>query len=224
MKIKDVYGNITIHTRRGSKTDKAVVKEIFEENVYHLRGDMFEGNTVLDCGANIGAFTIEVLRQAKHNGVPVHIIALEPERSNLRLLKKNIEANKHLIEDSTITVLPFALGDHEGLVHISDEHGDSKIVKDGQPCNMITLDALFERLKIEKVDVAKFDIEGGEIPTILSASYETIDKIKYTMIEFDEHNGLDRFADLVNVFARKCSIDTLGVPARGCYLYTERHI
>lgn len=224
MKIKDDYGDITIHTRKGSTTDEVVVDEIFKQNVYHLRDDMItDSGVVIDLGANIGAFTIEILRRAKHNGKPVTIYAIEPEPSNLEMLYKNIQANQHIIEDSKVIVVPLAIGGEAGTVKISDEHGGARVGDKGTEVQMITLDEFVKTQDITAIDLLKADTEGSELPTLLACSDETLDMIKYSAIEFDEYNG-EGFEKLIKRFNRKCSFYTLGVPSRGCYLYTERHI
>lgn len=225
MIIKDTYGDIKIATRRKSPSDKVVIKEIFDENVYQLRDDMLtDGGVVLDVGANIGAFTLEILRRAKHTGRRMTVIAVEAEPHNLSEFKKNLAANRHLMESCKVILVACAVSDKDSTSYITNEHGGSRLADEGQPVDTVTLDQIFAAYDITEVDIAKFDIEGSEIPTIMAASDETIDKIHFGMIEFDDHNGLDKFSDLVNRFARKSSIQTLGVPARGCYVFTERHI
>jgi len=224
MIVNSNYGNINIVTREGSKTDESVVREIFEENVYHLHDNMFsENGIVLDIGANIGAFTLNVLERAKNNGYPVTIIAIEPEPSNVKIFKKNLKLNSHLVEKSTVILLENAIGHAEKFVKISDEHGDSRISDEGTDVPMITLDHLFEVYELDKVDFAKFDIEGYEVPTIARASQKTINMIHRNAIEFDEQNTNEDFHTLIDKFIDNSSFYTLGVPSRGCYLYTENH-
>lgn len=221
------YQSLKVTVRKDSPSDEAIVKEIFVENVYRLHDNFFtEGGVVLDIGANIGIFTLEVLLRAKNAGVAVNILAFEPEPHNLELLRLNLENNKWLMHDSTVTIIENGVSDKSTKAFISNDHGGSRVSDtkfDGEDMAEVTLTTLDEALKdIDQADFAKFDIEGSEVPSILAASDETLDKIHRTAIEFDDQNGLDKFAEVVNRFARNCSINTLGVPARGCYIYTER--
>lgn len=225
MIVKDIYGDIRFKIRRNSPSDKLVIDEMFKQNVYHLRDDMFaEGDTILDIGANIGTFTIDVLRRAKNNGVSVTIYAIEPEPHNIRLLEKNIDQNSHLLEDSKVIIISKAIGGHEGKVFISDGHGGSRVTTEGTKVDIITLDRLIDLYSIKSIAFMKLDIEGSEVPTILNASDRAIDMMLRTAIEFDEQNDVADFTRILDRFARRCSFYTLGVPSRGCYLYTERHI
>lgn len=225
MIVKDIYGDIRFKVRRNSPSDKIVIDEIFKQNVYHLRDDMFaEGDIILDIGANIGTFTIDVLRRAKNNGVSVTVYAIEPEPHNLRLLERNVEQNSHLLEDSKVVVVPKAIGGHEGKVLISNGHGGSRIANQGSEADLITLDQLVDLYSINSIAFMKLDTEGSEVPTILKASDRVIDMTLRTAIEFDEQNNVKDFTRIIERFARRCSFYTLGVPSRGCYLYTERHV
>lgn len=217
------YGMINITIREDSGSDIPIINEIFNLNVYKLHDNFFSnGGIVLDVGANIGIFTLNVLLRAKNNDVPVHIYAIEPEPHNLELLMQNLENNEWLVGDSRVTIVKEGINDKEGEAFIDDNHGGSRLSEEGSPITLITLDQFIEREKIEEVVFAKFDIEGSEVPAILAASDETIDKLARTAIEFDEQNGSEKFSSVINRFARKCQISTWGVPANGCYIYTER--
>lgn len=217
------FQSLKITVRKDSPSDEAIVKEIFVENVYRLHDNFFnESGIVLDIGANIGIFTLDVLLRAKSAGVAVKIYAFEPEPNNLEILKRNLDENRWVFENSEVIIVPRGLSDKSGQAFISNEHGGSRISDEGSEISLITLDEFVQGENLQAIDFAKLDIEGSEIPTILAASDETLDKIRRTAIEFDDHNGLDKFAEVVNRFARNCSINTLGVPARGCYIYTER--
>jgi FkbM family methyltransferase len=221
--VKTNYDPIKITVREDSDSDEAIIDEIFVENVYRLHDSIFSsGGVVLDVGANIGVFTLKILLHAKENGVPVKIYAIEPEPNNLKLLKQNLKHNDWLIGESEVIIISQGISDKNGKAFISDNHGGSRLAEKGAAIDLITLDYFIQKEKIENVVFAKFDIEGSEVPSILAASDETIDKLHYTAIEFDEQNGLEKFAEVINRFGRHCQINTLGVPARGCYIYTER--
>lgn len=217
------YGMINITIREYSASDIPIINEIFNLNVYRLHDNFFSnGGVVLDVGANIGIFTLDVLLRAKNNNVPVHIYAIEPEPNNLELLIQNLENNEWLVGDSQVTIIKQGISDKEGEAFIDNNHGGSRLSGEGSPISLITLDQLIEQEKIEEVVFAKFDIEGSEVPSILAASDDTIDKLARTAIEFDDQNGAEKFSSVVDRFARRCQISTWGVPANGCYIYTER--
>jgi FkbM family methyltransferase len=67
----------------------------------------------IDVGANIGSFTIPFARQFGRKGL--QIWSVEPIPDNLRLLKKNLDANG--VTD-IVTVIPYALSDKDGFMEI----------------------------------------------------------------------------------------------------------
>ncbi|HIH44213.1 MAG TPA: FkbM family methyltransferase [Candidatus Methanoperedenaceae archaeon] len=68
-----------------------VIVDIYE-NGHYAQLELKSGETLLDVGAHIGAFT---LRAAKQVGVGGKIVAFEPEPGNFKLLQKNIEINRY---------------------------------------------------------------------------------------------------------------------------------
>lgn len=223
--VETIYGKSNFEIREDSETDEIVIKEIFDENVYHIHDNMITDSCVIvDLGANIGAFTINMLLRAKNNGKSVKIIAVEPEPHNRAVLEKNIKLNEHLMGESKIIICDRAVGGQRGTVTISNEDGGARVGKEGTEVEMITLDDLFEEYNLKEVDLMKIDTEGSEVPTLLEVSDKNFDSVKRMVIEFDEYSGLKSFVKIIERFSRKCSFYTLGVPSRGCYLYTERHI
>ena len=92
--IPTAYSKVTIKYRRDNDNDLAIIREIFNRNVYEFDMGKITENVVLDVGANIGVFTLFVLAQAHNNTRPVHIYAFEPENNNLEIFNKNIADNE----------------------------------------------------------------------------------------------------------------------------------
>lgn len=123
-----------------------------------------EGMVVIDCGANIGYYT---LLAAKLVGERGKVFAFEPEPSNYALLVKNIEANgyhnvvpaRKAISDRTGSITLSLADDPSGhsLGQIAQEHARGSITVDS-----VTLDEFLEQ-NITPVDVIKMDIEGAEM-------------------------------------------------------------
>lgn len=123
-----------------------------------------EGMVVIDCGANIGYYT---LLAAKLVGERGKVFAFEPEPSNYALLVKNIEANgyhnvvpaRKAISNKTGSITLSLADDPSGhsLGQIAQEHARGVIIVDS-----VTLDESLEQ-NIAPVDVIKMDIEGAEM-------------------------------------------------------------
>ena len=219
------YQDIEITVRADSIDDAAVIRELFDENVYHLHNNfLIDSAVIMDIGANIGAFTLNVLLRAKENNVPVTIYAVEPEPHNQILFNQNMDDNKWLIGDSKVILMPYALTKKSyETVKITDSQGGSKLSDEGSEVETRTLKDVMDFYKIDKLDFLKIDIEGSEIEVLKSTPVSYLKRAHRTAIEFDEYNQTQDFLDVVKKFMDYSSFYTLGVPARGCYIYTENH-
>lgn len=120
------------------------------------------GMIVVDIGAHIGYFTRLFSRLAERNGF---VYALEADPENFSLLKKN---TGHL---KNVTLLQLAVSDKTGSINFyrSEKTGCHSTIKDtAQHKETITvassdLDRILDERQVQKVDVIKMDIEGGEL-------------------------------------------------------------
>jgi FkbM family methyltransferase len=176
--------------------------------VVFCSGDYFvppDCDTVLDLGANIGAFTLYAsrCRGAKH------IYAFEPVASTFETLRSNIEANA--LQNVQVVRKgiagkpgrrPIHLGvtsQHASLIYRGDpryESGDTEDVE------VVTLDQLFDELNIGEVSMAKMDCEGGEVDAILAASDQTLRRIRHLSLEYHYPSGLSNDAEFFGRLAR----------------------
>lgn len=129
------------------------------------------GTTVVDIGANVGYYTLVL---AKQIGPAGKVIAIEPDPSNMSLLRRNLQLN-HL--DNVLCEQAAAL-DHEGetTLYLSDINDGDHRVFDAQD------DARFnqgkKRMKVvvraivvdkymaelgKQADLVKVDIQGAEM-------------------------------------------------------------
>jgi len=123
-----------------------------------------EGMVVIDCGANIGYYT---LLAAKLVGERGKVFAFEPEPSNYALLVKNIEVNGY----SNVVPIRKAITDRTGTIKLSladDPSGhsigqiDRAHARGVMMVDSVTLDE-FLKQNITPIDVIKMDIEGAEM-------------------------------------------------------------
>ena len=226
--IPGLYTDITISTRPDSDDDYAVIREIFNLNIYRFEGNFLgqKNPVVLDVGANIGVFTLFVLSVAHQAGKAVHVYAIEPEENNIEILRKNLLANKQLFErGSKVTVIPKGVSDFSGYSGITNNAGSSRLTgaANTQEIEIITYDELLEEVGENKIDFVKCDIEGSELPMITGASEASILRARRYAIEFDEHNNSEDFISIIKPFLNDFSFSTFGVPERGCNIYLENH-
>lgn len=126
-----------------------------------LRRFVRPGMKVVDAGAHIGYFSLQIARLVGECG---RVHAFEPERENLRLLRLNIANNKL----NNITVHPLALGerDNTALLHLSEYNSGMHRLYDSLCCGGESIQVPVRKLETifspGEIDVLKLDIEGFE--------------------------------------------------------------
>lgn len=120
-----------------------------------------KGWTVLDIGANIGYPSLLFSKLVGKNG---KVIAFEPNKNNIKTLKKNIKVNNC----RNIMIVPMAVSNRTGVgtLYISDSHsGDHRIYSSNekrrtQNIETISLDDYFKSKN--KINFIQMDIQGAE--------------------------------------------------------------
>ena len=135
------------------------------------------GDTVLDCGANVGVFTTEAL-----NAGAKLVVAIEPAPENLECLRRNFARQ---IEAGRVIVYAKGVWDREDFLTLNvDEHNsaaDSFVLHPvgaqttTQKLPLTTIDNLVNELHLDRVDFIKMDIEGAE-PKALTGARATLAK------------------------------------------------
>lgn len=207
--------------RDNSFPDSVVIREIWCENVYEVfDGDLLDTGIVVDIGANIGSFSLYAASLGAKR-----VIAVEPEKSNMALLKQNVEDNKQHTSDCHFKFDTHAIGGEAGQAFITDQHGDSKVISHKgfeeavAPVEVITLDQLFRNHRLEYIDVLKIDIEGFEGQTIVNASQRTLQNCRYITIEYDQNSN--DLGVIVEKLSKTHQIKYVG--EKGGMLYAKRY-
>jgi len=167
---------------RPGTTDLAVLNEAVLRNSYLSAGyvKLQEDAVVVDVGANIGDFTIQVAALCPRG----RIYAIEPISHNARM----IQLNSLLNGMSNITVLTVALGCGEGdiAIHLAGSQSSGHFFSDRRPketVRQITLQRLMRECSIERIDLLKLDCEGAEWD-ILPSCGELFPRIDQICMEF----------------------------------------
>jgi len=202
------------HGRDDSPSDALVVRETWVENVYRIHeSDFGDTDTMIDLGANIGAVAVYGA------SLGAKVIAVEPEPENLTYLLMNTTVNR---TSGVVHIVKAAVSDHKGHVNITPQHGNTKISDTGTKVSALRLEDVFADRQIHACDVLKIDVEGSEYPIIASTPPEILRKCRYITLEFDNASD-DDFGQLVAKLAHHFSIEVLGSPTRGGYIYARRY-
>lgn len=183
---------------RPGTTDAGVIDEVFRMDSYRLNGIRLDGATVLDVGANIGAFS---LRAAS---LGARVIAVEPEAANRGVFEKALALSGLA---SRVELLPIALGKEAGLSHADGTGGGVRAVAD--PAGTIPMRRLDDILP-DHVDLLKIDCEGAE-REILGTS-QLLERCGRIVGEWHESNEGPFVGDLVRHLLRTHSVEIAGLP------------
>jgi len=148
-----------------------------ESDVYTYGGiGVRPGDTVLDCGANVGVFA----RQALRMGAAL-VVAIEPGPDSLECLRRNFAAE---IAARRLIVYPKGVWHREEtlrlLVDDNSSIGDSFVLRRGSTeiaVPFVRLDTLVAELGLARVDFVKMDIEGAE-QEALAGARQTLARFK----------------------------------------------
>jgi len=132
-----------------------------------------KGDVVIDCGANIGNCAILFSRLVGKDGM---VVALEPLEESFNILKNRIKRlrrnnivaiNKGVWNDTGTYLLKI----FSNTISCKIEKPPRPAVQDNThvPIKCITIDALMDELKLDRLDMIKMDIEGAEVEALQGA-------------------------------------------------------
>jgi FkbM family methyltransferase len=135
-----------------------------ERKIYGVgEQDVHAGDIVLDCGANVGVYTREALK----NGAKL-VVSIEPAPENIECLRRNFAPE---IAAGRVILYPKGVWDKDEMlvmrVDPDNSAADSFIIRrpgavETKQLPLTTVDKLVAELKLERVDFIKMDIEGAE--------------------------------------------------------------
>jgi FkbM family methyltransferase len=164
-----------------------MLTEQHSSSVYDVAGvGIRTGDTVIDCGANVGVFTRKALRSGARK-----VIAIDPAPEAVECLRRNFADE---IKDGRVIVVPEGVWNEPGVVDFlidSQSWGDRVDFSHAPGTHTIkvtltTIDAITSRLGLDRVDFIKIDIEGAEKQALLGAK-ATVAKFRPRMAIALEH-------------------------------------
>lgn len=171
----------------------------FEPDVQQtLKRFLRPGGTFVNCGANAGFFSVIASDVMRRSGI---VVAIEANPALLPQLNANLEANgigRPAVHAAITThggVVDFlvpARMDPVGGLRRTDFFGDEKVSRISVPAS--TLDDIIDAQRLDRVNVIKIDIEGGELDALKSAArtiarYRPILVVEYSSINWPEYSA-----------------------------------
>ena len=172
-----------------------LIRQDYLQHGIHLQ----PGDTVIDIGANIGAFTVLAASQVGTSG---KVLAFEPEAMTFKCLLKNIKLNQL----TNVIAINQAIDKSAGLAELrvghksafSNIHGCLEHMKSitTQTVATTTLAKVLETFKITKVTLLKVDCEGSEYGLFESLSPSLAAQIEQITMEV-HHTGEHHPSEIV---------------------------
>jgi FkbM family methyltransferase len=163
------------------------IKETYLDRLYEINGTPIgNGWTIVDIGAGVGDFTLLASQTSPDN----RVFAYEPFPESYALLEKNTAIN----QAKNVHHLPAAVWSGSGELVMDDygedplqftsrSVGDSLIQESRQIVPAVSLADVFIRHNISRCDLLKLDCEGAEYEILLSATMETLLKVRRLVME-----------------------------------------
>jgi len=143
-----------------------------------------DGDVIVDAGANVGLFAIQMARQNRR----CRVIAIEPFAENFRYLKANVgRACPETVTCSEVALgAGFGKGQMQAVGSRSFDHlllVDSNAL-DGIP--VVPLSGLLDLARAKEIDFLKVDIEGSERDVFAAASSDLLGRFKRIAMEYHD--------------------------------------
>lgn len=182
----ELRGGLVLRVR--SALELWVVKETVLDRQYLPRGIALGPDaTVLDVGASIGDFAVDVAR-----GWPDRTVhAFEPEPSAAAILEDNVRANGV----ANVVLHRLAIADRDGRAELAVDRsrpvlnaldpppGDPR-PRIGVPCRR--LDGLLDELGVTRCDLLKIDCEGAEAAVLAGAGAAGLGRVEAVSLEYHD--------------------------------------
>lgn len=143
-----------------------------------------DGDVIVDAGANVGVFAIDMARRNRN----CRVIALEPHPENFQYLQSNVtEAG---LKNVKCNQAGLGAGFCQGRMQSGSRSLDHVLQIDPGATDgieVIPLSALFELAGTQEIDFLKVDIEGFENEVFAAASPEALRRMKRIAMEYHDN-------------------------------------
>lgn len=167
-----------------------ILKELYIERVYRNYIEQRDDQVIIDCGGNIGLFTMYAYPFAKK------IYIIEPSKDHQEVIEHMIKENG--MEDKVVLVkkaishkngtATFYHNNNVTMFSLKAEVNDNPESK--EEVETITFDKLFEEYNIDHVDFLKLDVEGSECEILGSEGFQKVsEKIDSLVTEYHDWSG-----------------------------------
>jgi FkbM family methyltransferase len=193
---------IPVHVRSGSPDVRVAISSLYSGEYENIVCS--DPAVIMDAGANIGTSSIYFAR--KYPGAKV--LAIEPEADNHALLVENTRVYNNVVP------IRAAVWSSPGQRVLQDRHTGpwgytiadtaNPAEPTDQQIDCVTIPSLMDEYDVDRIDLLKMDIEGGE-KELLEHSAQWIDRVDVLAVELHDRicpGCSDAFAAATRRFRR----------------------
>lgn len=143
-----------------------------------------DGDIIIDAGANVGVFAIQMARQNRR----CRVVALEPFCENFQYLQANVAraCPKNVTCCEVALGAGFGKGEMQAVGTRSLDHVLRVNSTRADGIAVIPLSGLFDLAHAEQIDFLKVDIEGSEHNVFAAASPQLLGRFKRIAMEYHD--------------------------------------
>lgn len=186
----------------------------FWDSDFEVLDDLRPGDAFIDCGANIGLFSLVAAARVGESG---SVLAFEPVLETRRALLRNVAASAF----TNVTVLPQALSNESGqasFVVMGNGGGLSSFAPadpddgDTVAIPLVTLDEAIPPDMWGRIRMVKMDIEGAEVKALQGAERLLSDDRPSLLIEVEDLHLRRQGSSASELFALLAAAAYTGTP------------
>jgi FkbM family methyltransferase len=173
---KTLHGEFWVPSASAGRLSIIISEQMAD--IYNAAVVVRPGDTVIDCGADVGTF----VRTALNHGAS-RVVAVEPAPWKEPCLRRTFARE---IKEGKVIVYPKGVWEKESRLRLDDD----TLSDNGVEVPLTTIDQLVRDLLLDRVDVIKMDIEGAEKPA-LNGGRATIQRFRPRLTIATEHKADD---------------------------------
>lgn len=201
-----------------NESTEDIIKEVWYENVYEIHPDYVKNSTVVDIGANFGAFSAWCASAGASN-----VYSFEPMRQSYEVLRLNSFLHP------SIQIFNSAVLDDGGFVEVftssDSDPGSTAVVasSDGGQIRSVSLNSVLRSIR-EDVAFLKVDAEGSEYDIFRAVDIDLLKKVKRISMEFhgpSMYSFIDSgyFGTMIEKLAEWGTLRVIGRPSNGGFVH-----
>jgi len=150
----------------------------FEQDVAQTFAKLGKDAVLIDCGANIGYWSVRAAEFGFRE-----VVAVEANASLIPMLRKNFELNA--IPGEVLHAAIYSKAGEHLFLDRTAAHVQGSLGKKGMPVISTTITEIVASRAVNRQFVAKLDVEGAEVAAIDGAS--GVDRITFVYEDFPRH-------------------------------------